>query len=131
MDRQLPKGGWNYGNTKVYGQELHPAPESTGAALQALVGLVHEKEVKKSLEYLLTEVKQAYTPIALGWGLLGLDAWGWAPKGSEALVYQVLDQQARYGEYDTSSLALLLLPLVASGGLLNTDEHRRPMKQPA
>jgi hypothetical protein len=25
MDRQLPKGGWNYGNTIVYGQELLPS----------------------------------------------------------------------------------------------------------
>ncbi len=27
LDRQLPHGGWNYGNTSVFGQELHPLPE--------------------------------------------------------------------------------------------------------
>lgn len=127
MNRQLPTGGWNYGNTKVFEKELHPAPESTGVALQALVGFVDEKEVGRSLDYLLAEVKRAYTPIALGWGLLGLAAWGRAPKESEDLVYDVLQRQDRYGQYDTPSLALLLLPLVAPKGLLDgRDEQPSP-----
>lgn len=126
MNRQLPTGGWNYGNTKVFGKELHPAPESTGAALQALVGLVGHNEVMKSLDYLTAEVRQAQTPIALGWGLLGLGAWGQAPKESEDLVYEVLKRQDRYGTYETSSLALLLLPLVAPKGLLDTHHERLP-----
>jgi hypothetical protein len=121
MDRQLPKGGWNYGNTKVFGTELHPDPESTGAALQALIGLVAYDEVRKSLDYLRAEVDRAHTPIALGWGLLGLGAWGEAPEGSSDLIYQTIARQERYGSYDTSSLALLLLPLVAPKGLLGLN----------
>jgi hypothetical protein len=35
MDRQLRQGGWNYGNTMVYGQELRPFPDTTGLALTA------------------------------------------------------------------------------------------------
>ena len=118
MDRQLPKGGWNYGNTKIFGTELHPDPESTGAALQALAGLVHYQEIQKSVEYLKAEMVQLRTPIALGWGLLGLGAWGEVPNGADDLVLQTLGRQERYGPYDTSSLALLLLPLVAPGGIL-------------
>jgi hypothetical protein len=124
MDRQLPKGGWNYGNTKVFGTELHPDPESTGAALQALVGLVAYEEARKSLDYLRAEVDRARTPIAIGWGLLGLGAWGEAPKGSSDLIHQTLGRQGRYGPYDTSSLALLLLPLVAPGGILGESNAR-------
>ena len=40
MDRQMPKGGWNYGNIKVFGDELHSMPGPSGIALQALSGLV-------------------------------------------------------------------------------------------
>ena len=36
LDRQIPGGGWNYGNTAVFGQVLKPMPESTGMALNAL-----------------------------------------------------------------------------------------------
>ena len=119
VDRQLPSGGWNYGNTGVFGAELHPNPESTGAALQALVGVVPYQDVKESIEFLRIEVVRARTPIALGWGLLGLGAWGATPKGSIDLVFETLERQERYGSYDTSSLALLLLPLAAPGGILN------------
>ena len=39
LDRQLRSGGWNYGNTTAFGQELRPAIDSTGVALCALTGL--------------------------------------------------------------------------------------------
>ena len=118
MDRQLPTGGWNYGNTKVFGTELHPDPESTGAALQALAGLVSYSDISKSIDYLKAEAARARTPIALGWSLLGLGAWGKSPKGSTQLIDQILRRQDRYGPYDTASLALLLLPLVAPRGIV-------------
>ena len=127
MNRQLPNGGWNYGNTTVFGAELHPAPESTGAALQALASLVPYQEIKKSVDYLRIEMDRARTPIGLGWGLLGLGAWGEAPKGSRDLIYHTLGRQERYGPYDTSSLALLLLPLVAPGGILKAHNERPAM----
>ena len=75
LNRQLPHGGWNYGNTEVFGQELRPSPEDTGAALSALTGRVSETQISKSLEYLSREVRIVRTPISLGWSLLGLNAW--------------------------------------------------------
>ena len=48
LDRQLPHGGWNYGNTYVFGRELRPMPESTGAALTGLAGQVEVRS--RSLE---------------------------------------------------------------------------------
>ena len=126
MNRQIPSGGWNYGNTSVFGTELHPNPESTGAALQALAGLVPAQHIQRSLDYLKGELERVRTPIGLGWTLLGLGAWGEAPQDSHELIYRALARQERYGMYDTSSLALLLLPLVASGGIVT----RRPPKVP-
>ena len=109
LDRQLPHGGWNYGNTTVFGRELHPMPESTGAALTGLAGVVGQEMVARSISYLQGEVDRLRTPISLGWGLLGLAAWGLWPSNGAALAERCLGNQARYGEYDTSALCLLLL----------------------
>lgn len=121
MDRQLTHGGWNYGNTTVFGQELHPAPESTGAALHALASRVHREQVQRSLDYLSSQIGQLHTPIALGWGLLGLASWELRPDNAQTLIIQSLDRQKRYGTYDTSSLCMLLLPLLVPGGLASVS----------
>jgi len=113
LDRQLPHGGWNYGNTLVFGRELHPMPESTGAALVGLAGQVEPGTVARSLDYLQGEVDRLRTPISLGWSLLGLAAWDLWPSNGAALVERCLANQVRYGEYDTSALCLLFLGALA------------------
>jgi len=113
LDRQLPHGGWNYGNTLVFGRELHPMPESTGAALTGLAGVVGQEKVAGSISYLQGEIDRLRTPISLGWSLLGLAAWGLSPSNGAALVERCLANQARYGDYDTSSLCLLFLGALA------------------
>ena len=123
IDRQLPHGGWNYGNTVVFGQELRPFPDSTGAALHALAGLVPREQVQRSLEYLAIRIGQARTPIALGWGLLGLGSWGAFPAEARSWVAECLDRQERYGPYDTASLCLLLLPLLSPAGLARVGRN--------
>jgi hypothetical protein len=109
LDRQLPHGGWNYGNTLVFGRELHPMPESTGAALAGLTGQVEPGTVARSLDYLQGEVDRLRTPVSSGWALLGLAVWDRWPSNGVALVDRCLANQVRYGEYDTSALCLLLL----------------------
>ena len=113
LDRQLAHGGWNYGNTTVFGRELHPMPESTGAALAGLVGQAEQGTVARSLDYLQGEVDRLRTPVSLGWVLLGLAAWDLWPSNGAALVERCLANQARYGEYDTSALCLLFLGALA------------------
>lgn len=121
LDRQLPHGGWNYGNTLVFGRELHPMPESTGAALAGLAGQVEQATVARSLDYLQGEVDRLRTPVSLGWALLGLVAWDLWPSNGMALVERCLANQVRYGEYDTSALSLLLLAaLEGETGVKNT-----------
>ena len=119
VDRQLPKGGWNYGNTSVFGQELHSMPGPTGIALQALAELVPKEQIEKSLIYLKTTVEKLYTPFALGWSLLGLSAWSERPTNSQALILSSLDRQKRYGPYDTSLLSLLVIASICETGLFN------------
>jgi len=113
QNRQLPHGGWNYGNTFVFGRELRPMPESTGTALTGLAGHVERGVVARSLDYLQGEINSLRTPVSLGWGLLGLAAWGVWPSNGLMLVERCLANQSRYGEYDTSSFCLVLLGALA------------------
>ena len=119
LNRQLPHGGWNYGNTLVFGRELLAMPESTGAALTGLAGMIAREKIVKSLSYLQGEVSQRSTPISLGWTLLGLAAWDLWPSNGLALVERCLANQSRYGDYDTSALCLLFLGACAG----DSGEH--------
>jgi hypothetical protein len=82
LDRALSEGGWNYGNTSVFGRQLRPHPEPTGLALLALA--VHldkfrSRSVDLAINYLLQTLPEVRAPISLGWGVLGLRAWKAAP----------------------------------------------------
>lgn len=122
IDRQLPHGGWNSGNTLIFGKELHPNAEGTGSALASLAGQVEQAVVSRSLEYLQGEVARLRTPISLGWALLGLAAWAQYPSNGIALVDLCLARQPRYGEYETSALCLLFL-----GALAGESTVRHPL----
>ncbi len=117
MDRQLPGGGWNYGNTKVFGMVLHPMPESTGLALNAVAGSVDRSQVALSLAYLGGVTPPLRTPKGLAWSLLGLGAWGERPAAAGQWLAQTFGRQERFGPFDTEALALLVIALQASGGL--------------
>ncbi|MCM2265001.1 MAG: terpene cyclase/mutase family protein, partial [Desulfuromonadales bacterium] len=58
LDRQLPGGGWNYGNTTVYGKTLNAMPASTGTALWSLTGLTQPEQVAFSLDLLQQQLPQ-------------------------------------------------------------------------
>ena len=131
LDRQLPHGGWNAGNTIVFGHELHPMPEGTGSALASLAGAVDEAEVARSLDYLHGEVDRLRTPISLGWSLIGLAAWGRWPSKGDVLVERCLANQGRYAEYDTSSLCLLALGALAGDSKTNSPLFQRLNSKPA
>jgi hypothetical protein len=109
LERQLPQGGWNYGNTVVFDQELIPLPDTTGAALTALAGLIPKNKIDKSLAYLRETVKQSRTPLSLGWGVYGLDAWGEKPEAAEIWIQEALKKQESFSPLDTSALSLLII----------------------
>ena len=123
MNRQLPAGGWNYGNTAVFEQELRPMPETTGLALQALVGLVSRADVDKSIAYLRSELVHLNTPMSLAWATLGLHAWQETLEQPREQVRHVLARQKQLGPYDTASLSLLLLAWHCDAGLVRSLEQ--------
>ena len=118
LDRQLPDGGWNYGNTTVFGHALDAAPDSTGHALAALAGLVARHKIEKSLAYLASRTSRLRTPLCLAWGLLGLSSWARRPQDALASIAECLQLQKRFGPYDTALLAQLALAARAERGIV-------------
>jgi hypothetical protein len=115
INRQLPHGGWNYGNTLVYGKELHPFVDTTGIALAALAGHVAKEKIICSLRYLQAQAEKCRTPLSLGWALFGLGAWGEFPSAGLAWLDETLDKQIKYGPYGTSLLSILALAHLCKG----------------
>lgn len=75
LDRQLPDGGWNYGNTRVFHHTLLPMPESTGHALAALAGRVPREAVAASLAYLSGPRCAAISPCSISSPPIGASGW--------------------------------------------------------
>ncbi|MEW6440396.1 MAG: hypothetical protein AB1640_05605 [bacterium] len=126
LDRQLPCGGWNYGNTFVFGQELRAMPDCTGLSLDALSGAAQESRVSHSIHYLKNGLQTLRTPRSLAWSLMGLSAWEERPDDAEERIASCLAHRNRFGASDTASLALLSLALLAPRGLKSLFQEAVP-----
>ena len=108
LDRAIPGGGWNYGNTRVFTNTLRPFPSPTGIALTALGGEPPDSRIDSGIAYLISVLQRVRAPLSLSWGLMGLSAWGKRPDESpqwlEECARRVL-RSAPNAMYD----ALLLL----------------------
>ena len=118
LDRQLSTGGWNYGNTSVFDQELLPMPEHTGQALCALSGNAKASEIQKSIDYLKDQLPVLSTPLSLCWCLFGLKAWSVEVPDLRSFVLKAFSLQSRFGVYDTTLLAQLAIAYFSDGDLL-------------
>lgn len=109
LDRQIPSGGWNYGDNFAFDTELYPFIDTTGLALTALKGSCEQNQIEKSINYLKKYIAVIHTPISLSWGILGLSAWGQRPLEADHLIMECIDREDYFGIYDTVSLSLLCL----------------------
>jgi len=119
LDRQLSSGGWNFGNTTVFGRQLRPMPESTGLALSALVNMTARRSVEKSISYLKKETDRLKTPLSFGWSCLGLSSWGERPQIKQDILIRNLKRRETFSAPRTEELSLLLIALQAKNGLLS------------
>ncbi len=108
-DRAIPGGGWNLGNPVVFGTPLRPLPGPTGLALLALAAVDGPSEaVGPAVRYLVQALAETLAPASLGWGTLGLRAWGAAPDWLPSRLDSAY-QRARSRDPNAVELALLLL----------------------
>ena len=109
LDRAIPGGGWNLGNPVVFSTPLRPLPGPSGLALLALAGPDDpSKVVGPAAAYLRKALAETLAPISLGWGLLGLRAWGLEPPEGPIWLASAFEKAASR-ELRSAELALLLL----------------------
>lgn len=114
VDRFLPDGGCNYGNTRVWGSVLRPQLQPTGLAVLALAhGASCGGGVEKSLDYLQRNISPATPALSLGWALLGLAAHDRAPAHRGTMLVAACRRNRRGGRSPHRSA---LLSLAALGG---------------
>jgi hypothetical protein len=112
-DRAIRTGGWNYGNSTVFGADLRPQPAPTGLALLALAGIDDADGgiVERSCRYLETILPTTRAPQSLCFGILALAAWGRRPVGADGWLMAAHDRAARC----SNSIAQLASLLLAAG----------------
>ena len=76
VDRCCDGGGWNYGNSNMLGQTLHPFVSTTAAGLLAMQDRTHEQCVVRSLEYLHQHRLAEQSAMALGLTAIALRVLG-------------------------------------------------------
>jgi hypothetical protein len=112
IDRQLPSGGCNYGNTIVLGQELLPHVQPTGLAMTALAGEeLTDPRIERSLSYLQRQLSADAPTASLCYGLMGLAAHGRAPAERDAWLQRAF---ARVEKQEGSPYKLSLIALAAA-----------------
>jgi hypothetical protein len=112
VDRLLPSGGCNYGNTVVMGQELLPHVQPTGLVLLALAGeSISDPRFGRSVDYLETNLQARLGPASLAFAVVGLTAHRRRPANWEALFQQVPQHQSLVGvrPYTDALIALAAL----------------------
>ena len=72
LDRECVDGGWNSGNSLVYGVPLRPHVEATAIALLALQDEQRTKMVQKSLSWLRQNAASVDSVSSLAWCILTL-----------------------------------------------------------
>jgi hypothetical protein len=72
LDRACVGGGWNSGNSVVYGLPLRPHVEATAIALLALQGEQRTEMVQKSLSWLRQNAASVDSVSSLAWCILTL-----------------------------------------------------------
>ncbi len=129
IDRLLPGGGSNYGNTVVLGQALRPHLHPTGCVLMALAGKSDSAgKVRRSGEYLLEHLGPTTPSASLSYSILGLAAQGVFPPDAAVWLEAA---HARTVARGAAPLQLALLALAAAGPQAATLAWRtRPGVQP-
>jgi hypothetical protein len=107
LDRQLPAGGWNYGNTVVLGNTLRPHVQPTGMALWALQDEANV-DVTPSIDFLRRTLSAETTSASLAYALMGLAAHGATPADANAWLAAAA-RRTLAADASPYKLALLLL----------------------
>ena len=106
VDRQLPEGGCNYGNTIVLGQTLLSHVQPTGLAMLALAGEnASDKRIAKSLDFLQSALDEQTSAASLAYAVLGLRAHGRSATQADELLQSASEKTEKLLQVGTARLS--------------------------
>ena len=108
-DRVCEGGGWNYGNSKIYGEALWPYPDITALALIALQDHRNAEINIKSLQELEKNLKEVESGLALSWSIICFSLYGRNVSEWRKLLVKSFERTGFLGE--TKALALSILAM--------------------
>jgi len=112
LNRLLPAGGCNYGNTEILGQTLVPHLQPSGIVMWALAREeARGSQIDLSLHYLEGQIARRTGCASLAFAILALTAWKRRPANAEALLAEAIQRPSTQG----SPYKLALLALAANG----------------
>ncbi len=89
LDRQLPEGGANYGNTFVLGQKLRPHILPSAMTTVALHGVIPVPDpLRNTLKYLRSELNRPMAATSLAWTITALVSSQWEKENSFELEFE-------------------------------------------
>jgi hypothetical protein len=106
-DRMCNGGGWNYGNSKVFGEALWPYPDVTAVALIALQDHQLSQANQESLRALRKMMKETDSGLALCWGSICLSIYGDETSGWQRQIEKRFQMTGFLGETKTLALSLI------------------------
>ncbi len=106
-DRMCEGGGWNYGNSSVYGDSMWPYPDVTAVALIALQDRRERKQNQQSLGVLTELAQKTDSGLALGWTAICLALYGQDGGAMKKLLAERFAQTGFLGETKVLALAAL------------------------
>jgi hypothetical protein len=107
-DRVCPGGGWNAGNSIVYGSPLTPHPDATAVALLARLGEPPSDFVIASLDWLERRSESLFAPWSLAWTILALQEF---KRPTQSLLDRLCTVAVNAEIRDCAALAVVCLAL--------------------
>ncbi|HEX6440109.1 MAG TPA: hypothetical protein VF182_23535 [Candidatus Binatia bacterium] len=106
-DRMCNGGGWNYGNSKVFGEALWPYPDVTAVALIALQDHQASQANQESLTALRRMMRETDSGLALCWGTICLSIYGGETSQWKRQIEKRYQDTGFLGEIKTLALSLI------------------------
>jgi hypothetical protein len=106
-DRMCDGGGWNYGNSKVFGEALWPYPDVTAVGLIALQDHKISQANQESLQALRRMMQETDSGLALCWASICLSIYGDETDESKRRIKKRFQMTGFLGETKTLALSLI------------------------
>jgi len=109
IDRCCKGGGWNYGNSNVFGKDLRPYVPTTAVALMALQDQRGAHQVTRSLEWMTENSTRELSGFALSLALLASTVFRQEAGPVDQLLGQRVKQISAFGNLATVAMAAFAL----------------------